>query len=67
MKRRLCDFDEALDHEAEVARLTKLEYEEQCSKELKRHESIAAENKRSKYMKHYNTCRDVSVRRTSGF
>ena len=60
MQRRLQDFDEALNHEAEVARLTKLEYEEQCTKELTRHENIAAENESAKYMKHYNMCKDVS-------
>ena len=61
MQRRLKDFDEALNLEAEVARLTKLEYEEQCQKELARHEAIAAENKHAKYMKHFNMCKDVSI------
>ncbi|XP_063677225.1 sperm flagellar protein 2-like isoform X8 [Bolinopsis microptera] len=59
MQRRLKDFDEALNLEAEVARLTKQEYEEQCQKELARHEAIAAENQNAKYMKHFNMCRDT--------
>ena len=61
MQRRLKDFDEALNLEAEVARLTKQEYEEQCQKELARHEAIAAENQHAKYMKHFHMCEDVSV------
>ena len=60
MQRRLKDFDEALNLEAEVARLTQQEYEEQCEKELARHEAIAAENQHAKYMKHYKMCKDVS-------
>jgi len=59
MQRRLKDFDEALNLEAEVARLTKKEYEEQCQKELARHEAIAAENQHAKYMKHFNMCKDI--------
>ena len=61
MQRRLKDFDEALNLEAEVARLTKQEYEEQCQKELARHEAIAAENQHAKYMKHFHMCEDVSI------
>ncbi|KAL5265353.1 hypothetical protein ACHWQZ_G006182 [Mnemiopsis leidyi] len=59
MQRRLKDFDEALNLEAEVARLTKQEYEEQCQKELARHEAIAAENQHAKYMKHFHMCEDI--------
>ena len=61
MQRRLKDFDEALNHEGEVARLTKVQYEEQYAKEVERHEAIATQNANTKYTKHYKMCKDVSV------
>ena len=59
MQRRLQDFDEALNHEAEVARLRKKEYEDQFAKELSRHESIMQQNQEAKYSRRYSMCKDV--------
>jgi hypothetical protein len=43
----------------EVARLAKLDYEEQTSKDKELHDQIAAERTEAKYQKHYDACMEV--------
>lgn len=43
----------------EMARLAKLEYEEQTRKDKELHDKIAAERAEAKYRKHYEICQDV--------
>lgn len=42
-----------------MARLAKLEYEEQTRKDKELHDKIAAERAEAKYRKHYDICQDV--------
>ncbi|ESO92609.1 hypothetical protein LOTGIDRAFT_120497 [Lottia gigantea] len=58
-ERRRKDFEDALNKEAEMARLAKEEYEEQIKKDKELHDQIAAERATSKYQKHYDMCSDV--------
>lgn len=57
--RRLKDFVDALNREAEMARLAKLEYEEQTKKDQELHDKIAAERAEARYTKHYESCNEV--------
>ncbi|XP_071117594.1 sperm flagellar protein 2-like [Haliotis cracherodii] len=58
-ERRLRDFEDALDKEAELARLSKLEYMEQTKKDKELHDQIAAQRAADRYKKHYDICSDV--------
>ncbi|XP_060552949.1 sperm flagellar protein 2-like isoform X2 [Ruditapes philippinarum] len=58
-ERRLKDFEEALNREQEMARLSKQEYEEQTRKDKELHDKIAAERAEAKYRKHYEMCQGV--------
>lgn len=43
----------------EMARLAKLEYEEQTKKDQELHDKIAAERAEARYTKHYESCNEV--------
>ncbi|XP_022100241.1 sperm flagellar protein 2-like isoform X2 [Acanthaster planci] len=58
-ERRQRDFQEALDKEAELARLAKLEYIEQTKQDKELHDKIAQERAEAKYLKRYNICQDI--------
>ncbi|XP_048761563.2 sperm flagellar protein 2-like isoform X3 [Ostrea edulis] len=58
-ERRLKDFEDALNRESEMARLAKLEYEEQTKKDQELHDKIAAERAEARYTKHYESCNEV--------
>lgn len=55
-ERRLREFEEALNSEAEMARLAKLEYIEQTKRDQELHDKIAAQRAEERYQKHYNMC-----------
>lgn len=42
-----------------MARLAKLEYEEQTKKDQELHDKIAAERAEARYTKHYESCNEV--------
>ena len=42
-----------------MARLAKLEYEEQTKKDKELHDQIAAERAEAKYRKHYDMCYEI--------
>ncbi|XP_063404210.1 sperm flagellar protein 2-like isoform X1 [Mytilus trossulus] len=56
---RLKDFENALNREAELARLAKEEYAEQTQKDQELHDKIAAERAEDRYHKHYEMCDEV--------
>ncbi|XP_069125844.1 sperm flagellar protein 2-like isoform X2 [Argopecten irradians] len=58
-ERRLKDFEDALNREAELAKLAREEYSEQTRKDQEKHDQIAAERAENKYRKHYDMCMDV--------
>ncbi|KAK6179274.1 hypothetical protein SNE40_011674 [Patella caerulea] len=58
-ERRRKDFEDALNKEAEMARLSREEYEEQIKKDKELHDKIAAERTEAKYKKHYDMCSEV--------
>ncbi|XP_066936728.1 sperm flagellar protein 2-like isoform X2 [Clytia hemisphaerica] len=58
-ERRLMDFQQALDREAEYCRLARLEYEEEVRKNKEIHNAIAAERARKKYEKHFAICKEI--------
>ncbi|GFR65233.1 sperm flagellar 2, partial [Elysia marginata] len=58
-ERRLKDFEDALDQEAEMAALHKMEYAEQIQAEQELHDQIAAERAEQKYRRHYEACSDI--------
>ncbi|XP_071799466.1 sperm flagellar protein 2-like isoform X1 [Asterias amurensis] len=58
-ERRQKDFQEAMDREAELARLAKLEYIEQTKRDKQLHDKIAEDRAEAKYRKRYNICRDI--------
>ncbi|XP_013409132.1 sperm flagellar protein 2 isoform X2 [Lingula anatina] len=58
-ERRLKDFEDALNREAEMARLAKLEYIEQTRADRELHDKIMAERAEARYRKHYEMCSEV--------
>ncbi|XP_074662046.1 sperm flagellar protein 2-like [Tubulanus polymorphus] len=58
-QRRARDFNDALDKEAQMAKIAKLEYEEQTKKDKILHDKISEDRQIAKYNKHYNQCRQV--------
>ncbi|PVD23583.1 hypothetical protein C0Q70_16855 [Pomacea canaliculata] len=58
-ERRVKDFEEALNREAEMARLQKEEYKEQIHYEMERHAAIAAQRAEDRYHRHYDFCFEV--------
>ncbi|KAK3767112.1 hypothetical protein RRG08_017986 [Elysia crispata] len=58
-ERRLKDFEDALDQEAEMAALHKMEYAEQIQAEQELHDQIAAERAEQKYKRHYDACSEI--------
>uniref|UniRef100_A0A2C9KBG9 Calponin-homology (CH) domain-containing protein n=1 Tax=Biomphalaria glabrata TaxID=6526 RepID=A0A2C9KBG9_BIOGL len=58
-ERRQKDFEEALDREAELAALHKLEYQEEIKAEQKLHNMIAAQRAEQRYKKHYEICENI--------
>ncbi|GFO03102.1 sperm flagellar protein 2, partial [Plakobranchus ocellatus] len=58
-ERRLKDFEDALDQEAEMAALHKMEYAEQIQAEQELHDQIAAERAEQKYRRHYDACAEI--------
>ncbi|XP_076462790.1 sperm flagellar protein 2-like isoform X2 [Babylonia areolata] len=58
-ERRLCDFEEALDREAELARQEKEERKEELQHEQELHDRIAAERAELRYRRHYDSCYDI--------
>ncbi|XP_052777050.1 sperm flagellar protein 2-like isoform X2 [Mya arenaria] len=58
-ERRRKDFEEAMNREAEMARLAKQEYEEQTQMDKELHDKIAAERAEAKYRRHYEMCQGV--------
>ncbi|KAK7503972.1 hypothetical protein BaRGS_00004704, partial [Batillaria attramentaria] len=58
-ERRLRDFEDALNREAELARLHKEEYQEQIRQERELHAEIAAQRAEERYHRHYNLCSEV--------
>ncbi|KXJ09239.1 Sperm flagellar protein 2 [Exaiptasia diaphana] len=58
-ERRLKDFDDALEREAEMCRQAKLEYAEETRMAQELHDRLAAERARNKYNKHYQTVSEI--------
>ncbi|XP_071954486.1 sperm flagellar protein 2-like isoform X2 [Antedon mediterranea] len=58
-ERRIKDFEDALNKEAELARLAKLEYVDKTKKDKELHEKIMKERAEAKYHKHYNICMQI--------
>ncbi|XP_048580748.1 sperm flagellar protein 2 [Nematostella vectensis] len=58
-ERRLKDFDDALEREAELCRQAKVEYLEETRKAKELRDKLAEERAQAKYNKHYKTCMEV--------
>nr|XP_023481544.1 sperm flagellar protein 2 isoform X5 [Equus caballus] len=58
-ERRLKDFQDALDREAALAKLAKIDFEEQALREKEVHEQIAVERAQARYQKHYSMCAEI--------
>ena len=58
-ERRVKDFEEALNREAELARQAKLEYIEEAKKDKELHDKIARERAEARYNKHYGICSQI--------
>ncbi|XP_074493462.1 sperm flagellar protein 2 isoform X1 [Sebastes fasciatus] len=58
-QRREKDFQEALESEAALAQQAKLDRAEEMRKELKFCNRIAAERAKSRYKKHFKSCKDI--------
>ncbi|XP_046527852.1 sperm flagellar protein 2 isoform X3 [Equus quagga] len=58
-ERRLKDFQDALDREAALAKLAKIDSEEQALREKEVHEQIAVERAQARYQKHYSMCAEI--------
>lgn len=58
-ERRLKDFEDALNREAELARLHREEYKEQIKLEQERHSTIAAQRAEERYRRHYDSCSEI--------
>ncbi|XP_005100478.1 sperm flagellar protein 2 isoform X2 [Aplysia californica] len=57
--RRLKDFEDALDLEAEMAALHKIEYAEQIKADQYLHDKIAAQRAEERYKRHYDMCAEM--------
>ncbi|XP_076812230.1 sperm flagellar protein 2-like [Clavelina lepadiformis] len=57
--RRLKDFQDALNREAELCQVVKKDYEDEINREKERHERIMAEKAQEKYRRHYSLCQDT--------
>merc|ERR1712136_569095 len=58
-ERRLKDFQNALDKEAELCRIAKQDYQEDIAREKELHAKVMAEQAMAKYRKHYEMCTEV--------
>jgi len=58
-ERRLKDFVDALDREAEMCRQARVDYEREIQHNTELHQAIVAEKAQQKYEKHYNLCKDI--------
>lgn len=58
-ERRLKDFEDALNREAELARLYKEEYQDQIRQEQEQHTKIAAQRAEERYHRHYEMSSEV--------
>ncbi|XP_065069955.1 sperm flagellar protein 2-like [Rhopilema esculentum] len=58
-ERRLKDFADALDREADLCREAKIEYEQDVNHNIEVHSAIVAEKAKAKYAKRYNICKDI--------
>ncbi|XP_067937009.1 sperm flagellar protein 2-like [Watersipora subatra] len=58
-ERRLREFEDALNREAELSRLAKLDYVEQTKKDQELHAKIAAERAEARYARHYEMCKEM--------
>ncbi|CAF3645652.1 unnamed protein product [Rotaria sordida] len=58
--RRRQDFIEAMDREAELARLTRLEYAEQIQKDKELHDILQAEKAEAKHKEHVEFCTRIT-------
>ncbi|XP_059172221.1 sperm flagellar protein 2-like isoform X3 [Physella acuta] len=58
-ERRQKDFEEALDREAQMAELHRLEYAEQIKADQQVHNMIAAQRAEERYTRHYNVCEEI--------
>eukprot|EP00794_Sanderia_malayensis_P007710 gene7710-8548_t len=58
-ERRLKDFTDSLEKEAELCRQAKHEYDNEVKENIKLHNTIVAEKAKQKYAKRYNICRDM--------
>nr|CAB3266528.1 sperm flagellar protein 2-like [Phallusia mammillata] len=57
--RRLKDFKEALDREAELCKLARQDYEDEIKRESELHNKIMAERSQVRYRRHYNLCQET--------
>ncbi|XP_028417674.1 sperm flagellar protein 2-like [Dendronephthya gigantea] len=58
-ERRLKDFEDALNQEAEMCRLAQIEYRDQIKKTKDEREQLLEERRKQKYEKHYNICEQI--------
>ncbi|CAB4023642.1 Hypothetical predicted protein, partial [Paramuricea clavata] len=58
-ERRLKDFEDALNREAEMCRLAQIEYRDQIQKAEDERRELLEERRKAKYEKHYDICQQI--------